>query len=218
MRPRARPARRCISYTRPATTSCAGAPTPALGAGCGWRPRRCAAACDAEMCGLAGLYDSGHRLDPEKRLRVVQSMAARVAHRGPDDAATWANGAGIAFGFRRLSIIDLSAAGRQPMASADGRYVVAYNGEIYNHRALRKGLAVNWRGHSDTEVLVESIAAHGFGKTLDRLDGMFAIACWDTERRELWLARDPFGEKPLYFGWHNGVFAFASELKAFKGL
>jgi asparagine synthase (glutamine-hydrolysing) len=142
-------------------------------------------------------------------------MAGCIAHRGPDDAASWADRS-IALGFRRLAIIDLSAAGRQPMASADGRYVVVYNGEIYNHHTLREGLAANWRGHSDTEALVESIAARGFRATLDRLDGMFAIACWDTQRRELWLARDRFGEKPLYFGRQSGVFSFASELKAFK--
>jgi len=171
------------------------------------------------MCGLAGLFDPTGRLAPELRLRQAAAMAQRLAHRGPDDAAAWADAAaGIALGFRRLAIIDLSPAGRQPMLSQDGRFVVAYNGEIYNHRALREGLAVNWRGHSDTEALVESIAARGFRRTLERLDGMFAIACWDRERRELLLARDPFGEKPLYYGRHDGVFAFASELKAFKAL
>lgn len=171
------------------------------------------------MCGLVGLLDPRGRMAPDDRRRMVEAMAGRIAHRGPDDADTWADdAAGLAFGFRRLSILDLSLAGRQPMLSADGRYALMFNGEIYNHRELRDGLVVNWRGHSDTEALVESIAARGFADTLERLDGMYAIACWDRQRRELLLARDRFGEKPLYYGVQEGMFAFASELKACKAL
>ena len=168
------------------------------------------------MCGLAGFFDPERRIDPAVYAEIAARMAGRLAHRGPDDEAVWIDpAAGVALGFRRLSIIDLSPAGRQPMLSARGGLVMAYNGEIYNFRALREELpGTPWRGHSDSEVLLAAIERRGFAEALPRLDGMFAIALWDKGARRLCLARDRFGEKPLYYGWVGGVFVFASELKA----
>lgn len=149
-------------------------------------------------------------------------MADRIAHRGPDDHGVWTDAkAGIALGHRRLAILDLSPAGHQPMRSAAGRYMLVYNGEIYNHLDLRKQLEASnaappWRGHSDTETLLAGIEAWGVDATLKRIIGMFAIALWDHERRELWLARDRLGEKPLYYGWQGDAFLFGSELKALR--
>ncbi|MBV8686783.1 MAG: asparagine synthase (glutamine-hydrolyzing) [Alphaproteobacteria bacterium] len=165
------------------------------------------------MCGIAGLLTAG-RADPA----LVRRMIAPIAHRGPDDQGVWTDGdAGIGLGHRRLSIVDLSPLGHQPMLSADGRWMLSYNGEIYNHLALRAELpAVAWRGHSDTETLVECIAAWGLEATLRKAVGMFAIALWDRQRRELALARDRFGEKPLYYGWAGKDFVFGSELKALR--
>ncbi len=126
----------------------------------------------------------------------------------------WAD-AGVALAHRRLSILDLSAAGNQPMSSASGRFVVVFNGEIYNHLELRRMLGdLPWRGHSDTETLLACIEAWGIAPTLSRFTGMFAFAVWDSARRELTLARDRLGEKPLYYGWQGGSFLFGSELKA----
>jgi asparagine synthase (glutamine-hydrolysing) len=167
------------------------------------------------MCGIAGFFDPEHRGDPGAYERIAGSMADRLGHRGPDDRGVWSDAAaGIALGFRRLSIIDLSSAGHQPMLSADGDLVMIFNGEIYNHRELRTELAGPWRGHSDSEVLLAAAAQWGFTAALQRLDGMFAIALWDRRARRLWLARDRFGEKPLYYGWAGGVLLFGSELKA----
>jgi asparagine synthase (glutamine-hydrolysing) len=149
-------------------------------------------------------------------------MALAIAHRGPDDQGVWTDAeAGIALGHRRLSIVDLSPLGHQPMLSCDGRWVLSYNGEIYNHAALRSelnaaGKGVAWRGHSDTETLVECIAAWGLEAVLRKSVGMFALALWDRKERLLHLARDRFGEKPLYYGWSGGDFVFASELKAIR--
>ena len=173
------------------------------------------------MCGIAGFFDPGHDVDPARYEAIAGAMADRLAHRGPNDRDTWSDAAaGIALGFRRLSILDLSPAGRQPMRSADGNLVMVFNGEIYNHRALRAGLeqegAGPWRGHSDSEVLLEAIARWGFAAALGRLNGMFAIAVWDRAARRLRLARDRFGEKPLYYGWVGGALLFASELKALR--
>ncbi|MEQ1919540.1 MAG: asparagine synthetase B, partial [Elusimicrobiota bacterium] len=145
---------------------------------------------------------------------MVTRMAAQIAHRGPDDVGAWVDAdAGIALGFRRLSIVDLSAAGHQPMASASGRYVIAYNGEIYNHLDLRADLAKQsaapaWRGHSDTETLLAGFEAWGIEQTVRRAIGMFAIAVWDRSSRSLTLGRDRLGEKPLYYGWQGNVFLF----------
>ena len=168
------------------------------------------------MCGLAGIIGKGAR-SPE----LLRAMAASLAHRGPDDEGVWADEeVGVALIHRRLAIVDLSAMGHQPMASLDGRLVLAFNGEIYNHRALRAELETlgqrDWRGHSDTETLVEAVATWGLRATLERAVGMFAIALWDRRERRLSLARDRFGEKPLYYGWVGGDFAFASELKAIR--
>jgi asparagine synthase (glutamine-hydrolysing) len=148
-------------------------------------------------------------------------MTDALSHRGPDDQGAWVDpGAGIALGHRRLSIIDLSAAGHQPMASADGRFWIVFNGEIYNFREIRDALEAEgagpWRGHSDTEILLEAIARWGLHAALTRSVGMFALALWDRHSRSLSLARDRLGEKPLYYGWHKGSFLFGSELKAIR--
>lgn len=170
------------------------------------------------MCGIVGfIAEPGGSLDP------IRAMTDAIAHRGPDEEGFWTDPeAGLAFGHRRLSIIELSSAGSQPMASRDGRYVLIFNGEIYNHAALRAQLEAAgapggaWRGHSDTEVLVEAIAAWGLNEALARSTGMFALALWDRSERLLQLAIDRFGEKPLYYGWSGNHFLFASELKAMR--
>lgn len=149
-------------------------------------------------------------------------MMGAVFHRGPDSGSCWSDiNSGIHLGHQRLSIQDLSPAGVQPMHSSSGRYVLAFNGEIYNHLELRGLLGnVHWRGNSDTETLVEAISAWGLKQTLDRTIGMFAISLWDRKDRLLTLARDRLGEKPLYYGWQGNVenrsFLFASDLSAFK--
>lgn len=169
------------------------------------------------MCGLTGLLDFGDR--PEADLRaIVGRMTDTLVHRGPDAEGMW-SAKHVAFGHRRLSILDLSPAGAQPMLSADGRFVIAFNGEIYNHLDLRRALeeagpAPNWRGHSDTETLLAGIACWGLAETLQRAAGMFAIALWDRRDRRLSLARDRVGEKPLYWGWAGRAIVFGSELKA----
>jgi len=169
------------------------------------------------MCGFAGLLDPARRYGDALALAVA--MAERIRHRGPDDDGSWGETeAGLAFAFRRLAILDLTPAGHQPMMSADGRFVIVFNGEIYNHHELRRGLAVPWRGRSDTEALVESIAERGLDDTLARADGMFAFALWDRRERVLHLARDRFGEKPLYLARLAGALAFASEPKCFAAL
>ncbi len=148
-------------------------------------------------------------------------MADALRHRGPDSSGAWLDEtSGVALSHRRLSIIDLSPAGHQPMASPDGRYLLTYNGEIYNHLDLRRELeaagAIEWRGHSDTETLVHAIARWGLDGALQRSVGMFALGVWDRQERTLSLARDRMGEKPLYYGWSNGALLFGSELKALR--
>ncbi|MBN33487.1 MAG: asparagine synthase (glutamine-hydrolyzing) [Rhodospirillaceae bacterium] len=168
------------------------------------------------MCGLAGLIDWSGATAPEARERAVQAMNDRLRHRGPDDEGLWSDDVAT-LGQRRLSILDLSPAGHQPMASACDRYVITYNGEIYNHRDLIADLedtGVTFRGHSDTEILVEACARWGVEWTLDRVAGMFAFALWDREQRTLVLARDRLGKKPLYWTSAGGRLAFASELTA----
>jgi asparagine synthase (glutamine-hydrolysing) len=169
------------------------------------------------MCGIAGII-SADRPDPA----LLARMGEVIAHRGPDDIGVWIDeNAKIGFSHRRLSIIDLSPAGHQPMRSADGRYVLSYNGEIYNHAEIRREIDSQfgkqaWRGHSDTETLVEAIARWGLEAALTRCVGMFALSLWDAKERRLYLARDRFGEKPLYYGWVGGDFVFASELPAIQ--
>lgn len=171
------------------------------------------------MCGLTGGWTL-HRFDALRE--ALPAMTDAIAHRGPDDAGHWLDAdAGIALGHRRLAIVDLSPHGHQPMVSASGRWVLVYNGEIYNHQALRReldaaGKAPAWRGHSDTETLLAAVEAWGLVAALQRGIGMFALALWDRRRRELWLARDRLGEKPLYYGLQGGVLLFASELKALR--
>ena len=168
------------------------------------------------MCGLTGAFDPNQQLGADSLRNMVRQMTAAIVHRGPDDVGLWVEShARVAFGHRRLSIIDLTEAGQQPMISANGRWVIAYNGEMYNTSAIRKLLGeMKYRGHSDTEVLVEAFARWGVEVTISRINAMFALAAWDTQENELWLARDRFGEKPLYYGWHGNVLLFGSELKA----
>lgn len=165
------------------------------------------------MCGLSGVF-AGQLPD----LDHLRRMNDALRHRGPDDGDLWVDSdAGIALGHRRLAILDLSPAGHQPMQSQSGRFVIAFNGEIYNHLDLRSELddpGRAWRGHSDTETLLAGFEAWGVRHTLERTVGMFAIALWDKAERNLYLARDRMGEKPLYFGWTRKAFVFASELKA----
>ena len=151
---------------------------------------------------------------------VLSEMTAALRHRGPDSSGVWVAEPGqVGFGHSRLAIVDLSEAGEQPMSSGDGRWTITYNGELYNSHDLRGSLhQARWRGHSDTEVLVEHIAKHGLPETLKKAKGMFAFACWDSHRSELWLARDRFGEKPLYYGWYRESLVFASELKALRAI
>ncbi|KVM51513.1 asparagine synthetase B [Burkholderia ubonensis] len=173
------------------------------------------------MCGIDGFLNSA-AFDEETARATLARMTASLAHRGPDAQGTWLDAqAGIALGHRRLAIVDLSVHGRQPMASVCGRFVLVFNGEIYNHRALRAelertGRAPAWRGHSDTEVLLAAIAAWGVEAALRRATGMFAIALWNRESRVLTLARDRIGEKPLYYGRIGDALVFASELKALR--
>ena len=169
------------------------------------------------MCGIAGLLDPGWSGTAEELARLARAMARPLAHRGPDDEGTWCDGeAGVGFGHRRLAVIDLSPAGHQPMVSADGRWVAAYNGECYNAAELRAALpdgGRSLRGHCDTEVVVEAVAAWGLRPTLERLDAMFALALWDRRDRVLHLTRDRLGEKPLYYSVVGDVVLFGSELR-----
>lgn len=173
------------------------------------------------MCGIAGFWPRDG-LESDGLLRIAGLMAQALRHRGPDDEGSWCDPkAGLALAHRRLAVVDLSPAGHQPMHSARGRFVIAYNGEVYNHQEIRAELAaVNaapaWRGHSDTETLLAAFEHWGVEATLQRAVGMFAFAVWDTQARTLHLARDRFGEKPLYYGWVNGAFVFGSELKALR--
>ena len=171
------------------------------------------------MCGFAGFLDTEPQLTNHAMADLVGRMAEALRARGPDDGGTWTDAeAGIAFGFRRLAILDLTAAGHQPMVSADGRYVLVFNGEAYNFAALREeleGRGIAFRGNSDTEVVLESFAHWGFLPTLRRLNGMFALALWDRAQRTLSLARDRLGIKPLYLAQMGASWLFASQPGAF---
>lgn len=171
------------------------------------------------MCGIFGAWG----LQAAKALVVAEAACQQLSHRGPDDSGIWIDeAAGLVLGHTRLSIQDLSPAGHQPMLSSCGRFVIIFNGEIYNHLDLREQLSssqdagdvMQWRGHSDTETLLACFSAWGIERTLKATVGMFAIALWDRQQRKLYLARDRLGEKPLYYGYVGGVFAVASELKA----
>lgn len=174
------------------------------------------------MCGIVGLWDSQLLLGADATARSIRGMAQRLAHRGPDDSGFYHDErSGLALGFRRLSIVDLSQEGHQPMASVSGRYVIVFNGEVYNHIQLRSDLGksgVVFRGTSDTEVILAAIESWGLEAALKRFIGMFAIGLWDKQDRVLALVRDRVGIKPLYFGWVGRSFVFASELHAIRCL
>ncbi|MCB1592147.1 MAG: asparagine synthase (glutamine-hydrolyzing), partial [Alphaproteobacteria bacterium] len=170
------------------------------------------------MCGITGIFETSLQPDRPRLHRTVTAMTGALLHRGPDEGDVWQDPeVGLALGHRRLSIIDLSPAGRQPMRSVSERYVIVYNGEIYNFRQLRtelQRLGVYFRGHSDTEVLLAAIEAWGVQYTLKAIRGMFAFALWDRHQKLLYLARDRMGKKPLYIGWAGANLVFGSELKA----
>jgi asparagine synthase (glutamine-hydrolysing) len=168
------------------------------------------------MCGIAGYIGQ-----IPSSYNCLERMVREIRHRGPDDRGIWKNDeVGIGLAHARLSILDLSSAGHQPMHSASKNFVIVFNGEIYNHKNLRSELEsyshINWSGHSDTETLLAAIERWGLEKTLKKTKGMFAIALWDKRSEKLSLACDRIGEKPIYYGWVNGHFVFASELKAIK--
>ncbi len=191
------------------------------------------------MCGFTGFLDRKHTFTNEEAHPILETMNRKILNRGPDDDGVWIDpNQGIALAHRRLSILDLSAAGHQPMTSQSQRYVLVFNGEIYNHLEIRRDIEQfgaapvhpladqggmrdpqadsRWRGHSDTETLLAAIEIFGVGEALSRSRGMFAFALWDRHDRLLYLARDRMGEKPLYYGWQGDTFLFGSELKALE--
>ncbi len=174
------------------------------------------------MCGFCGFLDLKLFVSRDRYECLIDEMSTAIRHRGPDDAGRWLDkDVGLALGHRRLSILDLSAEGHQPMISPSGRYVIVFNGEIYNYRDLKARLdsqaeGYRWRGHSDTEVMLAAIEQWGVMEAVKQFNGMFAFALWDREHRQLFLVRDRMGEKPLYYGLSNGVFMFGSELKSLK--
>lgn len=171
------------------------------------------------MCGIAGFIEAPGRA-VDVLARVAGDVTDALAHRGPDDSGVWTDPSiAVALGNRRLAIRDLSPMGHQPMVSADGRFVLVFNGEIYNFASMREqlaGLDHRFRGRSDTEVLLAAVSQWGLAPALEHTNGMFALALWDRAERQLWLARDRVGEKPLYYGWLGGTFFFGSELKALR--
>src|SRR5260370_5159430 len=175
------------------------------------------------MCGIAGVIDPTATRSSDALAHIAQMMAATLGQRGPDAEGTWADPAGgIALGFRRLAVVDRGAAGSQPMRSPSGRYVAVFNGEVYGYEGLREQLdahdRIRWRGHSDTEVLLAAVDGWGVRGALSRSNAMLALAAWDSNTRTLTLARDRLGEKPLYYGWADGLLIFGSELKALRTL
>lgn len=168
------------------------------------------------MCGIVGIWDT-KRANETIRLELDEAVR-RLNHRGPDDRGVWFSDVGVAFGFARLSIIDLSPSGHQPMKSADGRYVIVFNGEIYNYQEIRAKLEATghvFSSRSDTEVILHAFDEWGSG-AVTQFIGMYAFALWDSREQTLELVRDRVGVKPLYFEWHDGIFSFASELKALR--
>ncbi len=172
------------------------------------------------MCGITGFWNTSGQIGVQKRQRIVQHMSSKMLHRGPDAQGIWVEKeSGIALGHRRLAILDLSPEGYQPMKSADERYIITFNGEIYNFLELRQQLEQlghNFRGHSDTEVMLAAICHWELQAAVKQFVGMFAFALWDRKERVLHLGRDRLGEKPLYYGWMGQTFLFGSELKALK--
>lgn len=174
------------------------------------------------MCGITGFWSASFSGTAEELEQTARRMARAIRHRGPDDAGEWTDHrTGLALGFRRLSVIDLSPEGHQPMVSSSGRYVIVFNGEVYNFARLRSALIEEgwpngFRGHSDTEVLLAAIETWGLEAAVKRFIGMFAIALWDRKERQLSLIRDRVGVKPLYYGWSGETFLFGSELKALR--
>jgi len=173
------------------------------------------------VCGIAGILTGSNPADVRKSLHAIDAMTDSLARRGPDDRGIWTSSKdGVAFGHRRLSVVDLSESGHQPMASASGRYILTFNGEIYNYVDLRSRLDrmnIRWKSHTDSEVLVEAIDHWGLERTISRLDGMFAFAIWDRQQKVLTLVRDRIGEKPLVFArCDDGSVIFASELRALE--
>ena len=191
------------------------------------------------MCGFTGFLDRKQSLSSDEARPILEAMNRRILNRGPDDEGMWIDpNQGVALAHRRLAILDLSTAGHQPMISQSQRYILVFNGEIYNHRDIRRDIEqygatpvhpladqdtlqapdanTLWRGHSDTETLLAAIEAFGVGEALSRSRGMFALALWDRHDRLLYLARDRMGEKPLYYGWQGDFFLFGSELKALE--
>ncbi len=172
------------------------------------------------MCGIAGVIDPRPGKSAGQLGSAAEKMSDAVKNRGPDDSGLWVDEInGLAFGHRRLSIIDISEQGHQPMVSSSGNYVIAYNGEIYNFQKIKKDLEkekpVKWRGRSDTEVLLEAIERYGVLEAVKLLNGMFAFALWSRKEKSVTFIRDRLGKKPLYYGYNNGVFLFGSELKSF---
>ena len=172
------------------------------------------------MCGIAGIFSIDQQ-DPDILKNTAKTMADEIAHRGPDDSGVWSNNSTIAISHRRLSIIDTSSLGHQPMRSASDRFIISYNGEIYNHQLLRNKVLESfpkhqWKSSSDTETLLAMFDYFGVQNSLPHLSGMFAIAVWDNQEESLYLIRDRMGEKPLYFGWiescHGKSFVFSSEI------
>ncbi len=164
------------------------------------------------MCGICGFIDISN--DPQSD-QIIRKMNDVLHHRGPDDDGYWSQrDLGIYFGHKRLSILDLSKNGSQPFQSSSGRYIIIFNGEIYNFQSIKKKINKSWKSNSDTEVLVECIDAYGLEKTLSMIKGMFAFALWDSYKKELVICRDRIGEKPLYYGFENNTFFFASELQS----
>jgi asparagine synthase (glutamine-hydrolysing) len=171
------------------------------------------------MCGIAGVLMAGPAGEYELGA-TVRRMTDRLVHRGPDDSGVWVDPqAGVGLGSRRLAIVDLSPAGHQPMSSSCGRYVIAYNGEVYNFEELRRDLEPQGRkfhGHSDTEAILEAVSEWGLERAVEKFVGMFALAIWDRQERTLHLVRDRLGIKPLYYGWAGKALVFGSELKALR--
>ena len=172
------------------------------------------------MCGISGFFNNSK--DKNLFHYNIRAMLNQISHRGPDDEGFFIDEKNdFAIGHRRLSILDLSKNGKQPMYSFNKNFIIVYNGETYNHESLRLKLKKdfnfnNWKSKSDTETILNYIEFFGIQKTLNDIDGMFSMAVWDKQKKTLYLSRDLFGEKPLYYGWGQEVFYFASELKSIR--